>query len=47
MNNQVSFFKRMFRSSQIEMEKEQFVLNYISTHLEERLEVALNDYYGK
>ncbi|WP_089985452.1 hypothetical protein [Lysinibacillus fusiformis] len=46
MNNQVSFFKRMFRSSQIEMEKEQFVLNYISTHLEERLEVALNDYYG-
>ncbi|MCR8851804.1 hypothetical protein [Lysinibacillus fusiformis] len=46
-NNQVSFFKRMFRSSQIEMEKEQFVLNYISTHLEERLEVALNDYYGK
>ncbi|KEK09855.1 hypothetical protein VO178_09265 [Lysinibacillus fusiformis] len=47
MNNQVSFFKRMFRSSQIEMEKEQFVLNYISTHLEERLEVALNAYYGK
>lgn len=47
MNNQVSFFKRMFRSSQIEMEKEQFVLNYISIHLEERLEVALNDYYGK
>ena len=47
MNNQVSFFKRMFRTSQIEMEKEQFVLNYISTHLEERLEVALNDYYGK
>ncbi|MGE7753070.1 hypothetical protein [Lysinibacillus fusiformis] len=47
MNNQVSFFKRMFRSSQIDMEKEQFVLNYISTHLEERLEVALNDYYGK
>ncbi|MFF6015365.1 hypothetical protein [Lysinibacillus fusiformis] len=47
INNQVSFFKRMFRSSQIEMEKEQFVLNYISTHLEERLEVALNDYYGK
>ncbi|MFJ7918614.1 hypothetical protein ACIQ6U_02510 [Lysinibacillus fusiformis] len=47
MNNQVSFFKRMFKSSEIEMEKEQFVLNYISTHLEERLEVALNDYYGK
>ncbi len=47
INNQVSFFKRMFRSSQIEMEKEQFVLNYISTHLEERLEVALNAYYGK
>ena len=47
MNNQVSFFKRMFRTSQIEMEKEQFVLNYISSHLEERLEVALNDYYGK
>jgi len=47
INNQVSFFKRMFRSSQIEMEKEQFVLNYISTHLEKRLEVALNDYYGK
>jgi len=47
INNQISFFKRMFRSSQIEMEKEQFVLNYISTHLEERLEVALNDYYGK
>jgi len=29
------------------MEKEQFVLNYISKYLEERLEVALNDYYGK
>jgi len=47
MNNQVSFFKRMFRSSQIDMEKEQFVLNYISTHLEERLEVALSEYYEK
>jgi len=46
-NNQVGFFTRMFRSSQIEMEKEQFVLNYISKYLEERLEVALNDYYGK
>ncbi|MEF7492989.1 hypothetical protein V4V34_00260 [Lysinibacillus sphaericus] len=47
MKNQVSFFKRMFRSSQIDMEKEQFVLNYISTHLEERLEVALSEYYEK
>jgi len=46
-NNQVGFFTRMFRSSQFEMEKEQFVLNYISKYLEERLEVALNDYYGK
>lgn len=46
-NNKVSFFTKMFRSSQIEMEKEQFVLSYISKHLEERLEVALNEYYEK
>jgi hypothetical protein len=46
-NKKVSFFTKMFRSSQIEMEKEQFVLSYISKHLEERLEVALNEYYEK
>ncbi|MGE7952358.1 hypothetical protein [Lysinibacillus xylanilyticus] len=44
--NKVSFFTKIFRSSQIEMEKEQFVLSYISKHLEERLEVALHNYYG-
>jgi len=29
------------------MDKEQFVLSYISKHLEERLEIALNNYYDK
>ncbi len=47
VNNKVGFFAKMFKSSEIEMEKEQFVLRYISQHLEERLEVALNDYYEK
>lgn len=47
MENKAGFFRKTFRSSQIEMEKEQFVLGYISKHLEERLEVALNDYYGE
>ncbi|MFF2176681.1 hypothetical protein ACFVT8_09525 [Lysinibacillus sp. NPDC058147] len=45
--NKAGFFRKTFRSSQIEMEKEQFVLAYISKHLEERLEVALNNYYGE
>ncbi|MFJ8511865.1 hypothetical protein [Lysinibacillus xylanilyticus] len=45
--NKAGFFSKMFRSSHIEMEKEQFVLSYISKHLEERLEVALNNYYGE
>ncbi|MFJ6207442.1 hypothetical protein [Lysinibacillus sp. NPDC092081] len=45
--NKAGFFRKTFRSSQIEMEKEQFVLSYISKHLEERLEVALNNYYGE
>lgn len=45
--HKVSFFTKMFKSAQIEMDKEQFVLSYISQHLEERLEVALNDYYDK
>ncbi|MBG9456519.1 hypothetical protein ABE61_21515 [Lysinibacillus sphaericus] len=43
--NKAGYFRKIFRSSQIEMEKEQFVLNYISKYLEERLEVALNNYY--
>jgi len=43
----VGFFMKMFRSSQIEMEKEQFALSYISKNLEERLETTLNNYYGK
>lgn len=47
LDNKAGFFKKTFRSSQIEMEKEQFVLSYISKHLEERLEVALNNYYGE
>ncbi|MGE7673869.1 hypothetical protein ACQKMV_09865 [Lysinibacillus sp. NPDC094403] len=47
VENKAGFFRKTFRSSQIEMEKEQFVLNYISKHLEERLEVALNNYYGE
>ncbi len=45
MENKAGFFRKAFRSSQIEMEKEQFVLSYISKHLEERLDVALNNYY--
>lgn len=45
VENKAGFFRKTFRSSQIEMEKEQFVLSYISKHLEERLEVALNNYY--
>ncbi|MGE7695112.1 hypothetical protein ACQKNC_13525 [Lysinibacillus sp. NPDC094177] len=47
VENKAGFFRKTFRSSQIEMEKEQFVLSYISKHLEERLEVALNNYYGE
>lgn len=47
LNHKAGFLTRMFKSSQIEMEKEQFVLRYISQHLAERLEVALNDYYEK
>ncbi|MDM5232490.1 hypothetical protein [Lysinibacillus pakistanensis] len=43
----VGFFAKMFRSSQIELEKEQFTLSYISKNLEERLEATLNNYYGK
>ncbi len=45
IDNKAGYFIKIFRSSQIEMEKEQFVLNYISKYLEERLEVALNNYY--
>ncbi|MEQ6354888.1 hypothetical protein ABNX05_09710 [Lysinibacillus sp. M3] len=47
IENNAGYFRKLFRSSQIEMEKEQFVLGYISKHLEERLEVALNNYYGE
>ena len=46
-NHKVGFFTKFFKSAQIEMDKEQFVLSYISKHLEERLEIALNDYYDK
>ncbi|WP_347722931.1 hypothetical protein [Lysinibacillus capsici] len=46
-NNKVGFLTKFFKSAQIEMDKEQFVLSYISKHLEERLEIALNDYYDK
>lgn len=46
-NHKVGFFTKFFKSAQIEMDKEQFVLSYISKHLEERLEIALNKYYDK
>jgi len=46
-NHKVGFFIKFFKSAQIEMDKEQFVLSYISKHLEERLEIALNNYYDK
>jgi len=46
-NHKVGFFIKFFKSAQIEMDKEQFVLSYISKHLEERLEMALNNYYDK
>ncbi|MFK5706366.1 MULTISPECIES: hypothetical protein [Lysinibacillus] len=45
--NKIGFFTKFFKSAQIEMDKEQYVLSYISKHLEERLEIALNDYYDK
>lgn len=45
--NKIGFFTKFFKSAQIEMDKEQFVLSYISKHLEERLEIALNNYYDK
>ncbi|MGE7948542.1 hypothetical protein [Lysinibacillus sp. NPDC093688] len=47
IDNKAGYFRKIFRSPQIEMEKEQFVLTYILKHLEERLEVALNNYYGE
>ena len=40
-----SLVAKLFRSSQIELEKEQFVLDYIAKHLTDRLEVALIEYY--
>ena len=40
-----SFFAKLFHSTQIEMEKEQFIDVYITKHLAERLEVALIEYY--
>lgn len=43
--NKSGFFTKLFRSSQIELEKEQFVLEYITKHLANRLEVALIEYY--
>ena len=43
--NKPSFFTKIFRSSQIELEKEQFVLEYITKHLTDRLELALIEYY--
>lgn len=46
-HNKIGFFTKFFKSAQIEMDKEQYVLSYISKHLEERLEIALNDYYDK
>jgi len=46
LENKSGIFAKLFRASQIEMEKEQFVFGYISQHLEERLEAALNTYYG-
>ncbi|MFB2515411.1 hypothetical protein [Lysinibacillus sp. OTC-L20] len=46
-NHKVGFFTKFFKSAQVEMDKEQFVLSYISKHLEERLEIALNNYYDK
>ncbi|MFJ7667346.1 hypothetical protein ACIQXI_09565 [Lysinibacillus sp. NPDC097195] len=46
LEKKAGFFAKIFRASQIEMEKEQFVFGYISQHLEERLEAALNTYYG-
>ncbi|MFJ7734915.1 hypothetical protein ACIQ2D_01135 [Lysinibacillus sp. NPDC097287] len=39
------FFAKLFHSTQIEMEKEQFIDGYITKHLAERLEVALIEYY--
>ena len=39
------FFVKLFHSTQIEMEKEQFIDCYITKHLAERLEVALIEYY--
>ncbi|GLC87170.1 hypothetical protein [Lysinibacillus piscis] len=42
----VSFWTKIFRAAQLNMEKEQFVLRYISQHLTNRLESALSRYYA-
>lgn len=40
-------FAKVFRPSQIEKEKEQFIATYITSHLTERLEIALGEYHEK
>ncbi|MEK4231237.1 DNA primase [Solibacillus sp. FSL H8-0538] len=44
-NNSTPFFAKLFRSSQLAMEQERFILDYVQTHLNERLEKALSDYH--
>lgn len=39
------FFAKLFHSSQIAMEKEQFIAEYTTKHLGNRLEIALIEYY--
>ena len=40
------FFAKLFRSSQIEIEKKQFIATYIAEHFTEQLTQELNQYHG-
>ena len=40
------FFAKLFRSSQIELEKERFINQYLAKHLSKRLDQALKEYHN-
>lgn len=44
--NKPGIFAKLFRSSQIELQKMKFIDDYISSHLADRLEIAFGDYFG-
>jgi len=39
------FFAKLFRSAQVELEKERFINQYLAKHLSKRLNQALRDYH--